>query len=145
MSIYNQLGFALSGLKTVSFAAIDAAHKKAGETNVITSLGFGIDIDNHTVTCNVKFSFEKKKDQPFLILEVKVLFEIEKDDFLNKMKQEDNSYLIVKGLATHFAMLAVGSARGILHCKTEGTDYNNYLLPTIDVKQMLPDDVVLKF
>jgi len=145
MSIYNQLGFALTGLQTISFANIDVAHKKTGETNVITSLGFGIDIDDHTVTCNVKFLFEKKKDQPFLILEVQALFEIEKNDFLNKMKQKDNSYLIVKDLAIHFAMLSVGSSRGILHCKTEGTEYNNYLLPTIDVKQMLPEDVVLKF
>ena len=93
----------------------------------------------------VKFSFEKKEGQPFLILEVKAFFEIEKKDFKNKVKQDDGSYLVAKGLAVHFAVLAVGSARGILHAKTEDSIYNDYLLPTIDVKQMVEEDVVFKF
>tara|TARA_R110001592_G_scaffold352878_1_gene651181 strand:+ start:12734 stop:13171 length:438 start_codon:yes stop_codon:yes gene_type:complete len=145
MATYNQLGFALVGLKTISFATIESSHKKTGETNLMTGLGFGLDINDHTVTCNAKFSFEKKKNQPFLILEVRALFEIEKNDFFNKMRQEDNSYIITKDLAIHFAVLTVGSARGILHSKTEGTHFNDYILPTIDVKSMLPEDIILKF
>ncbi|MGO1584789.1 hypothetical protein [Mesonia sp.] len=141
---YNQLGFALSGLRTVSFAQIDAAYKKTGKTDLISSLGFGIDINDHTISCKARFSFEKKKDQPFLILEVESLFKIEKNDFKNKVKQEDNSYLVSKELAMHFAVITVGSSRGILHAKTEGTRYNEYLLPTIDVKQMIPENVFFK-
>lgn len=144
MTNYNQLGFALTGLRTVSFAIIDAANKKTGETNLMTGLGFGLDIDDHVITCNSRFSFEKKKDQPFIILEIEALFEIEKNDFLSKIKQEDNTYLITKELAIHFAVLTIGSARGVLHAKTEGTPYNEYLLPTIDVKNMVPKDVVFK-
>ncbi|MEP6263005.1 MAG: hypothetical protein ABJ092_15620 [Gillisia sp.] len=140
---YNQLGFALTGLRTVSFAIIESALKKTGETNLFTSIGFGLDIDDNTITCSVRFNFEKKKDQPFLILEVQALFEIEKNDFLTKVKQLDNSYLIAKELAVHFAVLTVGSARGILHAKTENTIYNEYLLPTIDITQLIPEDIVL--
>jgi len=141
---YNKLGFAFTGLRTISFAIIDKAYKKTGETNLMTGLGFGLDIDDQVVTCNTRFSFEKKKDQPFLILEVQALFEIEKDDFLNKVKQDDNTYLVAKGLAVHFAVLTIGSARGILHTKTEGTPYNEFLLPTIDVNNML-EDVIFEF
>ena len=104
-----------------------------------------MDFGDHVVTCNTRFSFEKKKDQPFLILEVQALFEIEKDDFLNKMKLDDNTYLVAKGLAVHFAVLTIGSARGILHAKTEGTPFNEFLLPTIDVNNMLEEDVIFKF
>jgi hypothetical protein len=145
MATYNQLGFALTGLKTISFATIDVAHKKTGETNLMTGLGFGLDIDDHTITCNAKFSFERKTDQPFLLLDVRALFEIEKNDFNTKMKQVDNSYRITKALAIHFAVLTIGSARGILHAKTEGTIYNDYILPTIDVKSMFDEDVILNF
>lgn len=141
---YNQLGFALTGLRTISFATIDAAHKKSGEANLLTSIGFGLDIDDNIVTCKAKFSFEKKKDQPFLILEVQTIFKIEKNDFEKKVKQEDHSYLVSSGLAIHFAVLTVGSARGVLHAKTEGTIFNEYLLPTIDVKKMIPEDVIFK-
>lgn len=142
---YNQLGFALIGLRTVSFAIIEVAYKKTGDANLITGLGFGLDINDHMVTCNIRFSFEKKKDQPFLVIEIEALFEIEKNDFLNKMKQDNNSYLVSKSLAIHFAVLTIGSARGILHAKTEGTPYNEYLLPTIDVKDMIPEDVIFEF
>lgn len=76
------------------------------------------------------------------MLKVQGQFEIDKKDFSNKVKQDDGSYLVTQGLATHFAVLTVGSARGILHAKTEGTVYNQYLLPTIDIKQMIHEDIV---
>lgn len=142
---FNQLGFAFTGLRTVSFAVIEAAYKKTGETNLITGLGFGLDIDDRMVTCNARFSFEKKKDQPFLVLEIQALFEIEQNDFLNKMKQDENTYLIPSGLAIHFAVLTIGSSRGVLHAKTESTPYNEYLLPTIDVNSMISEDVIFRF
>lgn len=140
---YNKLGFAFVGLKTISFAQIEAAYKRTGETDIITNLGFGVDVDDHTITCTTKFSFEKKKDQPFLILELQGFFEIKKNDFLSKVKQTDNSYLITRDLATHFTVLMFGSARGVLHAKTEGTNFNQYLLPTMDVRNMLQEDIVL--
>lgn len=89
----------------------------------------------------------KKKinyDQPFLILEIQALFEVDKKDFLKKVKQEDDSYLIAQGLAVHFTVLTVGAGRGILHAKTESTVFNQFLLPTIDVKQMITEDLILK-
>lgn len=141
---YNQLGFAFTGLRTVSFAVIEAAHKKTGESNLVTALAFGLDVNDHTITCNTKFSFEKKKDQPFLILEIQALFEINKTDFLEKVKQDDNSYLIAKGLAIHFTVLTIGAARGVLHAKTEGSMFNQFILPTIDVQKMIPEDLVMK-
>lgn len=142
---YNKLGFALSGLRTVSFATIDTAYKKNGTVNLVSNFGFGIDTDKNVISCKVKFSFEKKIDQPFLILEVEAFFEIEKNDFLQKVKQADGTYLVAQGLAVHFAVLSVGAARGILHAKTEGTVYNEYLLPTIDVQKMVEEDVIFSF
>ena len=142
---YNQLGFALTGLKTLSFATIESAYKKTGEVNLTSELGFGIDTDKNTISCTAKFSFEKKVNQPFLIIEVQSFFEIEKNDFKTKVKQEDNSYLVVKDLAIHFAVLTVGASRGALHAKTEGTVYNEYLLPTINVKEIVEDDIVFVF
>ncbi|MBC7000701.1 hypothetical protein [Cytophaga sp. FL35] len=140
---YNKLGFAFVGLKTISFAKIETAYKKTGEIDLITNLGFGIDVDDHTITCTTKSSFEKKKNQPFLIIELQGFFEIKKDDFNKKVKQPDGSYLISQSLATHFAVLMFGSARGVLHAKTEGTIFNQYLLPTMDVKNMIQEDLIL--
>lgn len=143
---YNQLGFAFTGLKTIEFAAIEAAHDKPknASSQLVSGLSFGIDIDDHAITCTAHFKFEKKQDQPFLLLKVQGQFEIDKEAFENKVTQEDGSFLIIKDLATHFAVLTVGSARGILHAKTEGTVFNQYLLPTIDVKQMILEDIIFR-
>lgn len=139
---YNKLGFAFVKLRTMSFATIDNAYKKTGDVNLLSGLNFGLDVDQFTVTCSAKFSFQNSKNQPFLILEVQGLFEIEKNDFNTKVKNKDGSFLISKGLATHFAVLTIGAARGVLHCKTEDTPYNQYILPTIDVKQMVSEDLI---
>lgn len=142
---YNTLGFAFNGLRILSFAVIESAYKKSGEVNLMTALGYGLDVEKHIVSCNAKFAFEKKKGQPFLLLEVQSQFQIENKDFLKKIKQNENSYLITKDLAIHFAVLTIGSARGILHAKTEGTEFNDYLLPTIDVNAIVQEDVIFEF
>lgn len=142
---YNKLGFAFTGIRTVSFAVIEAAYKKSGETNLLTGIVFGLDREDHAITCNARFAFEKKKDQPFLILEIQTIFQIEENDFLTKIKQDDKTYLLTKNLAVHFAVLTIGSARGILHAKTEGTSFNEFLLPTIDVNDMLQEDITFEF
>lgn len=139
---YNKLGFAFTGLKTLSFAPIDSAYKKTGAINFMTGLSFGLDVDDHTVTCTLEIAFEKKEQQPFLVLKTQGQFEIDKNDFKDKISQKDGTFLVTKDLATHLAVLTIGSARGILHAKTEGTVYNQYLLPTIDVKEMIEEDVV---
>ena len=140
---YNKLGFAFNGLRTLSFAQIETAYKKTGAVDLITQLGYGVDIDDHTIACTTKFLFEKKKEQPFLIIEVQALFIIEELDFTDKIKQRDGSFLITKDLAKHFAVLTIGSSRGVLHAKTEGTMFNQYLLPTIDVGTLIQQDIVM--
>jgi|SRR5690606_2463194 len=139
---YNKLGYALNGLRTKSFAIIEKAYKKNGEAIFFAEIGFGLDIDNHVVTCNTRFSFEKKKDQPFLILEVQAIFEIKESDFLSKMKQDDGTYLVTKVLAINFAILTISSARGILHSRTEGTVFNEFLLPPMDIDGLIEEDVI---
>jgi hypothetical protein len=47
---------------------------------------------------------------------------------------------IPKGFLAHLAMISVGTARGILHCKTENTIFNNFVLPLVNVASMIPED-----
>jgi hypothetical protein len=37
-------------------------------------------------------------------------------------------------------MLTIGTSRGILHAKTEGTEFNKFILPTINVNQLVEKD-----
>jgi hypothetical protein len=40
-------------------------------------------------------------------------------------------------------MHTVGTIRGILHCKTEGTPFNALILPPINVSEMVTGDLEL--
>ena len=42
---------------------------------------------------------------------------------------------------THITMISISSVRGVLHAKTEGTEFNKYLLPTLDVTKMVEEDI----
>ena len=53
-------------------------------------------MDENINSCTVKFSFVKKVDKPFLILKVQALFNKEKSDFKNKVKQKDGFYVVWK-------------------------------------------------
>lgn len=41
-------------------------------------------------------------------------------------------------------MLTIGTARGVLHSKTESTPFNSFLLPTLNVNELVKKDVVFK-
>lgn len=56
-----------------------------------------------------------------------------------------NTLVIPKGFLRHLAMLTVGTSRGILHAKTEGTCFNKYVLPTINVTLIIKEDATFNF
>jgi hypothetical protein len=58
------------------------------------------------------------------------------NDFLSKEK-----IVFPHSLMTHLTILTIGTARGVLHSKTNGSEFNKYILPTLDVTKMLTKDV----
>jgi len=78
----------------------------------------------------------------FLIIEVSCEFDISSEfwkEFDNKDKVR-----IPKGFMAHLAMITVGTTRGILHSKTENTKFNEFILPTLNITEMITEDGVFK-
>jgi hypothetical protein len=40
--------------------------------------------------------------------------------------------------------MVVGTSRGILHSRTEGTDLNHVVLPLTNVEEIIKEDVIIK-
>ena len=142
MTDFNKLGFAFAGIKTNEFAIIDSAYKKTGKLEVITDIGFGLDESKRIIVIGVKFSFLKKEKQPFIILGVQANFEINKLGWESVYNKKENTFIFPENLITHLVVLTIGTIRGVLHAKTEGTQYNSYILPTINVADIIKSDVV---
>ena len=51
--------------------------------------------------------------------------------------------VILKVMLEHFAVQTVGTARGILHCKTEGSQFNGIILPPVNVTELVTEDMIL--
>ena len=83
-----------------------------------------------------------RRSVPFIIVEIGNHFQIEEIAW-NSFCQDAEKIVIPKEFATHLLVLTIGTLRGVLHSKTENTEYNNFVLPTINVTEMINSDVEL--
>jgi len=140
----NSVGFALIKLHLDEFAIIDEAYKPSDNgISLVTALNFATDKEYRIIKCTVKFKFEQEKS-PFLVFAASCEFAIEPDAWDASVDSEKNQIVFPKKMMAHLAMLTVGTARGMLHVKTDNTDFNKFFLPTINVAEMIEEeDVVL--
>ncbi len=136
----NSIGFQLIKITTEQYAIIPDAFNK-NDTNIEMSIGlkFGLDNKKRIIASFIKVQFEQNK-KAFIVLEVANHFNIEKNTWDNFDRTEKN-ITIPKGFASHLVMLTIGTLRGVLHCKTENSEFNNFILPTINVTEMIKSDV----
>ena len=89
----------------------------------------------------VRFNcYYKCNNNLFLVLKCESSFEIEIQSF-EKFKFNKNLIRLPKALLTHLGVLTVGTARGILHSKVENSKFSFLLLPTINVTEMIKEDM----
>lgn len=132
------IGFHLIAIKTEQFAVLEENFKNDKDVDLNTNFEFKLNTELMRLGVFANFQFESKK-KTFIKLQVSCHFEIEPDAW-NSFKQPDE-IRFPTSFARHLCMLTVGTARGILHCKTEGTSFNSYLLPTINVAEVVTEDV----
>ncbi|MCF6347168.1 MAG: hypothetical protein L3J20_02555 [Flavobacteriaceae bacterium] len=134
----DKIGFKLSKINTDQFAIIeDAYDNENDEFRLGINLGFGVDSENAAILSLVKIKFEQN-NTPFLIIEVSCEFDIVSEFW----KEFDNEEIIKipKGFMAYLAMITVGTTRGILHSKTDNTKFNEFILPTLNVSEMITED-----
>ena len=140
MPSFNDLGFAFLNIKTSQFAVIEEAYRKTGELAIQADNKYGVSIEKRQIVVKLHFRFYKT-ESPFISIEVACYFEIDKKGW-KQLVNENGDVLLPKNLLSHLTVLTVGTTRGILHSKTEGTKYNKYILPTINVNQLVEEDVL---
>ncbi len=131
--------FRMIRISTVQFAILskDAADGYAIET----SAEIKHTPDGSSVAVSMTFSFENNKEKD-MILQVLCEFGIHPDDL--QAMTSGNKVTIPKGALEYFLAQTVGTARGILHCKTEGTPFNGIIIPPLNVTTMLDSDMVIE-
>jgi hypothetical protein len=138
------IGFTLKKVTTEQFAIIEEGFNEKGKIRLNTSLRFAADDEKKIIAVFTSFIFDSDK-KPFLIIEAGCHFSIQDPAWLEMFKPEINTLIVPKGFLTHLTILTIGTSRGILHAKTEGTCFNKYVLPTINVTLLIKEDASFNF
>lgn len=140
----DHISFGLRKISTEQFAIIESAFEKSTENIELTNgLRFGFDIENRIISVLVSANFNQDKG-PFLLLEIGCHFEIDKEQWGELNNIEAFEIKLPMELARHLVMLSIGTLRGVLHAKTENTPFNMFFLPTINVNDLVKEDVTIK-
>lgn len=132
------VNFQLLEIGTSEFAIIDSVGINPKKIKFNTGLQFGVSDANTEIMCNVIIEFFSDEQKLLLKLRTENQFKVKPEDWT--AFENDNILTIPKGFLVHIAMISVGSARGILHCKTENTPFNVFVLPLVDVAAMIVED-----
>lgn len=131
--------FRMTHIDTEEFAIIEDNFKDGEPSGLGTSIDFGVNPEERAVGVKAKFQFEQKK-KPFLVIAATCGFDIEKKSWEKLFEADTNKVVLPQGFAAHLALLTIGTVRGILHEKTKGTLYNKYILPPVNVNDLIKED-----
>lgn len=140
----NKVGFGLLKIVTEQFAIIESAFVESETIQMGVGIEYGVDVEHKVAACIFRFEL-MIKNSPFLLIHVRCDFGIEDDAWREFSCEEKKSICFPKGFASHLAVLTVGTARGILHAKTENTRFNEFFLPTININDFVKEDVSFDF
>jgi len=136
----NKVGFALQGIKTEQFAVIKEnynANKK--DVGLSTSIEFNLNEDEQSISVFLGFEFSQAK-KVFIKIIVSCHFKIDEQSWKGFLDAKHSKMVISKGFLSHLAMLSVGTTRGVLFAKTEGTPFSSFMIPTLNVSEIIKED-----
>ncbi|MBE8720847.1 hypothetical protein [Sphingobacterium pedocola] len=103
--------------------------------------GFGGDTDNKVIAVSMEFLLNKD-ELPLIKQEITCYFEIKEEAFGTLLQK--NKLILPCGFGKHLAMVATGTARGVLYANTKNTEFNKFLIGLINVDNMFNEDIVVE-
>lgn len=137
------IAFFLKKITTEQFAIVEESFVEEKDVDLSVNLRFGADMTSKLIVSFASFQFVTEK-QPFIIIEIGCHFGIEQSAWDSLYNAEDGTIKFNNGFMAHLAMLTVGTVRGVLHAKTENTIFNQFILPTINVADLIKGDIEFK-
>ena len=136
--------FQINSIKTDEFAIIEEAFDELNsEINYSLETGFGISRVEF-IACSIELKFFQDTI-PFVKLKATCIFKIKKESWEKLIDADNNRVVFPAYLTDHLVMLTLGVLRGILHAKTEGTKFNKFFIPTINITELREETEIISF
>ena len=108
--------------------------------NIATGLEVKYSLEGKSLAIVMTFNFLSEEEK-VMLLKLNCEFQIQEDDWNGQIN--DSRIIIPKSFIEYLVVQTVGTARGILHCKTEGTAFNHIILPPMNVSDMINGDMII--
>ena len=118
--------------------AILAENVQLEKLNIATELEIKYSLEGKSLAIVMTFNFISEEEK-VMLLKLNCEFQIQEDDWNSQIN--DSRIIIPKSFIEFLVVQTVGTARGILHCKTEGTAFNHIILPPMNVSDMINEDM----
>ncbi len=105
------------------------------------NLGFKAATNAKRIGCEFSVEFMHIK-KPILKLGIFCEYDIFPEDWDERI--EKKHLTIKKEELGYFANQTVGVSRGVMFCKTEGTPFNQFIIPPINLNSLLNNDFVIE-
>jgi hypothetical protein len=137
------IGFQLVLIRTDQFAIVDEYFENHKPLHI--NVNFKIAKNDEQKIVSVMFiSRFMDVDKLIMILDCSCHFKITDESWEQFKENDSNALIIPKSFLTHLAVITVGTARGILHSKTEGTKFNGQFLPTLNLLDIFTTDTKIE-
>lgn len=140
-STLTKIPFRLKGIKTEEFAVIEGSYKEGERIGIRQQLSFGYNPEKNEVVVSPRYEYHQSA--PFMIISISCVFNIHLLSWGKWFDEKSKKLVIPKQVALHLTTLAVGTTRGVLHSKTEGTIFNRFFLPTWNLTEAIIEDCVI--
>jgi hypothetical protein len=135
-----KVGFGLLGIRTEQFALFEENYDAKIDSTI--EVGFEFRLDQASRQIGVFSSFEYMQSEKHIIkLKISCHYKIADETWDQLLKVEESKLRVPKGFLAHLAMLTIGTARGVLFAKTEGTVFSKMIIPILNVAEMITQDL----
>lgn len=128
--------YRISGIKTTQFALFPEKFINGREITVQTSFTFGYSEGLDSIRCISNFEYIQDEDI-LMISEIQCTFDISPEGSAELIELRKVPVDFLRYMAT----IATGTARGIIHAKSEGTILSAIILPPINLIEAIKDDL----
>lgn len=135
------IAFRMNKIAIEQFAILSTELQDSVPINLEANVRFSASAEVRNIASRMRFTFSQS-DSPLLVLELVCYFELEEASW--KSLRKGDEIIFPKDFLAHMAVHTVGTARGVLFCKTENTPLNSFILPPLNVAEMINEDFVIK-
>lgn len=130
--------YRIEKIETKQFAIFPESLKLGTEVSISTNFTFSVSSDISHIRCVSNYKYEQGGTL-LLVLELATFFEIAPEGIsrIREAGRIDVEFL------RYMATIAVGTARGVIHSQTQGTQMSALVLPPINLVPVITEDYIV--